>query len=132
MHEYPTKTMAQHNTIGIWGENIAKEYLITEGYSILETNKLIGRKEIDIIATKGNRIAFVEVKTRSTPFTDPIEAVDKKKIKKLTLAADSFLRTFNIRHEPQFDIITIIGTPESGHTLTHYPDAFIPPLSGAW
>lgn len=124
--------MAQHNTIGIWGENIAKEYLITEGYSILETNKLIGRKEIDIIATKGNRIAFVEVKTRSTPFTDPIEAVDKKKIKKLTLAADSFLRTFNIRHEPQFDIITIIGTPESGHTLTHYPDAFIPPLSGAW
>jgi len=124
--------MARHNTIGSWGENLAKEYLITEGYSILEMNRHIGHKEIDIIATKGNRIAFVEVKTRSTPFTDPIEAVDQKKIKKLALAADSFLRAFNIRHEPQFDIITIIGTPESDHTLTHYPDAFMPPLSGAW
>lgn len=124
--------MARHNIIGFWGETIAKEYLITEGYSILETNKHIGHKEIDIIATKGNRIAFVEVKTRSTPFTDPIEAVDQKKIKKITLAADSFMRAFNIRHEPQFDIITIIGNPESGHTLTHYPDAFMPPLSGAW
>ncbi len=124
--------MARHNTIGFWGENLAKEYLITEGFSILEMNKHIGHKEIDIIATKGNRIAFVEVKTRSTPFTDPIDAVDQKKIKKITLAADSFMRAFNIRHEPQFDIITIIGNPESGHTLTHYPDAFMPPLSGAW
>lgn len=124
--------MARHNTIGAWGENLAKEHLIINGYTILETNKHIGHKEIDIIATKGDKIIFVEVKTRSTPFTDPADAVDPKKVKRLVRAADSFMQSFNIRHEPQFDIIAIIGTPESGHTLTHYPDAFLPPLSGAW
>lgn len=123
--------MARHNNIGAWGENLAREYLIINGYAIMEQNQRIGHKEIDIIATKGDKIAFVEVKTRSTPFTDPADAVDKKKIKRLVQAADTFMRTFNIRHEPQFDIITIIGTPETTYELTHYPDAFLPPLSGA-
>lgn len=123
--------MAKHNDTGSWGENVAKEYLITQSYTVMETNMHIGHKEIDIIATKGNRIAFVEVKTRSTPFADPIDAVDTKKIRRIALAADSFIRTYGIRHEPQFDIITIIGTPGKGFDLTHYPDAFMPPLSGA-
>ena len=124
--------MARHNNIGAWGESIAREYLITHGYAIMENNQRIGHNEIDIIATKEDRIVFVEVKTRSTPFTDPADAIDAKKIKRLTRAADTSLQTFNIRHEPQFDIITIIGTPETSHTLTHYPDAFLAPLAGAW
>lgn len=124
--------MAQHNKIGSWGEDIARDYLITKGYAIMEQNMHIGHKEIDIIAIKGDRIVFVEVKTRSTDFVDPADAVDSKKVIRLSKAADRFIQAYNIRHEPQFDIITVIGTPETGHTLTHYPDAFFPPLSGAW
>lgn len=124
--------MAQHNEIGAWGEQIARDYLRRNGYTVFDTNTHIGHNEIDIIATKGNIIAFIEVKTRSDAFKDPIDAIDTRKIRRLSKAADSFLQTHNIKHEPQFDIITIIGTPQSEYELSHHPDAFMPPLAGAW
>lgn len=124
--------MAQHNTLGEWGEQLAREYLMMNGYTVFESNQRVGHKEIDIIATKGDRIIFVEVKTRSTDFTDPLDAIDAKKIKRLVKAADSYLQTYDKPHEPQFDVIAVVGTPESSYTLTHIPDAFRAPLSGAW
>lgn len=124
--------MARHNEIGAWGEQMARDYLRRNGYTVFDANTHVGHKEIDIIATKDNIIAFIEVKTRSSSFKDPTDAIDYKKIKRLTRAADSFLQTHNIIHEPQFDIITVIGTPDGEHKLTHYPDAFMPPLAGAW
>ena len=124
--------MGQHNKLGSWGEEMARDYLVSQGYAIMEQNQRIGHKEIDIIAIKGNRIIFVEVKTRSTDFIDPADAVDSKKIARLAKAADRFIQAYDIRQEPQFDIITVIGTPETDYKLTHYPDAFFPPLAGAW
>lgn len=123
--------MAEHNTLGAWGEDLAREYLISKGYSIVDHNMRMGHKEIDLVAQKGTRIIFVEVKTRSTDFVDPLEAVDQKKIRRMVKVADAFVGEMKVPFEPQFDIITIVGTPESGHRLTHYPDAFMPPLSGA-
>ena len=35
---YPTEIMAEHNDIGRWGENIAREYLAAKGYAIVESN----------------------------------------------------------------------------------------------
>ena len=72
--------MAQHNQLGKWGEEIACEKLITEGYAICERNWRVGSYEIDIIAMKGNRIVFVEVKTRSNDYVDTLESIDNKKI----------------------------------------------------
>ena len=125
------KTDKRHD-FGRHCEFMARTYLEQQGYLILETNWRSGHKEIDIIATKDNIIAFIEVKTRSTVFKDPTDAVDAKKIRRIAKAADSFMQTFDIKYEPQFDIITIIGTPQSEFKLTHYPDAFMPPLTGAW
>lgn len=124
--------MAKHNEIGTWGEKVAQDYLRRNGYTVLDANTHIGHKEIDIIATKDNIIAFIEVKTRTTAFKDPADAIDEKKIRRIAKATDTFLQTNNIKHEPQFDIITIIGTPQGEYKLTHYPDAFMPPLAGAW
>lgn len=56
--------MADHNDFGAWGERIAREYLITKGYTIIDYDTRKGFFEIDIIALKDNRIVFVEVKTR--------------------------------------------------------------------
>ena len=44
--------MARHNDLGAWGESIAREYLITRGYTIIEHDKRMGHYEIDIIALK--------------------------------------------------------------------------------
>ena len=123
--------MAQHNDLGARGEQTAREFLRSKGYSVYDRNIHIGHKELDIVATHGNRIVFVEVKTRTTDFKDPLDAVDAKKIARIVRAADSFLRERNLPHEAQFDIIVIIGSPESSYTIDHYEDAFFAPLSGA-
>lgn len=120
--------MARHNQLGQWGEQLAREHLRRQGYTVCGQNVKIGNYEIDFIATKDDRIAFCEVKTRSTDLVDPLEAVDRRKQSRLVRAADEYLRANRIRHLPQFDIITIIGTPETGHRLEHIPDAFFPPL----
>lgn len=120
--------MAQHNDIGAWGEDIACEKLITDGYTICHRNMRIGHYELDIIATKGNRIIFVEVKTRTNPNHDPLNAIDNKKIARMARAANAFVIAYNIPHEVQFDIITISGTPNN-HTIEHIPDAFTAPLT---
>ena len=77
--------MAEHNDTGDWGEKIAREHLITKGYTIVDTNFRVGRYEIDIIATKGSSICFVEVKTRMTRYSDPLEAIDRRKMSRLSL-----------------------------------------------
>ena len=47
------------------GEDLACEYLIKNGYEILERNKHFSKLcEIDIIAKFKNKVVFVEVKTR--------------------------------------------------------------------
>ena len=56
--------MARHNDIGKWGENIACDILVGKGYAIIERNWRLNHLEIDIIASKGSRIVFAEVKTR--------------------------------------------------------------------
>lgn len=120
--------MAQHNETGHWGEELACEKLITDGYAICQRNFRIGHYELDIIAMKGNRIVFVEVKTRTNLNSDPIEAIDNKKILRMVRAANTYVTAFDIPHEVQFDIITIVGTPDN-YTLEHIPDAFMAPLT---
>lgn len=70
-----------------WGkmaEDIAAEYLLTNGYIIRERNWRIGNKiEIDIIAEKDGIIVFVEVKARKGDFQSPEETVDSPKRKKM-------------------------------------------------
>lgn len=119
--------MAEHNDTGRWGEEAARDYLISKGYGITLTNYRAGRNEIDIIATIGTRIVFVEVKTRKTHFADPIEAIDRRKMSRLTSAANSFLRAYGTPLSPQFDVITVIGTSEN-YEIEHFEDAFRPPL----
>lgn len=120
--------MAFHNTLGKWGERVAVEYLITLGYAIVETNWHNGHYEIDIIATKGNRMIFVEVKTRSSEEYDPLEAVDTRKKSHMVNSANNYILSHDLPYEVQYDIITVIGDPHN-HTIDHIPDAFIPSLT---
>lgn len=117
--------MSAHNELGEWGEKVARDYLLTQGYAIDGVNIRIGRVEVDFIARKDNRICFVEVKTRSTDYVDPCDAVDSRKRARMIQAADMYMRVLTEPLEPQFDIILIVGNPD-GYKLEHIPDAFYP------
>lgn len=118
--------MAQHNTLGKWGENIAAELLASKGYAIVERNWRTTGFEIDIVASKGSRIIFVEVKTRRTPDIDPLSAINKSKINKMVRAANAYMQSATLPLEPQFDIVNIVGN-EHDFTIEHLEDAFFPP-----
>lgn len=124
--------MAEHNSLGAWGEQMAADHLVSQGYAIMARNTKVAGVEVDIIAMKDTDIAFVEVKTRSEGGFDPLSAVTPRKQQRLARAADSFLRAYALqtqaRLRPRFDIITVVGAPGRTPDLRHYPDAFLPPL----
>lgn len=55
--------MAKHNETGKIGERAARHFLTLHGFTICDSNLRIGKKEIDIVAEKDNKIHLVEVKT---------------------------------------------------------------------
>lgn len=121
--------MAQHNLTGSWGEQLAVDRLVALGYAIRERNWRMNKLELDIIAVKGRRMVFVEVKTRTDDrFADPIGAVDARKRAHMVKAADVYMRGLTEPFEWQFDIFLIVGTPDD-YTIDHIADAFFPRLS---
>lgn len=121
--------MAQHNELGKWGEQVAYEYLLVQGYTMVERDTRQGHFEIDLIATKGNRIIFIEVKTRSDLKVDPVQSINSRKIGRICAAANSYVKQHKLPHEVQFDIVIVIGNPDN-YTIEHIPDAFIAPMRG--
>ncbi len=119
--------MARHNDIGKWGENLACDKLIADGYTIIKRNWRVGHLEIDIIAQKGNDIVFAEVKTRHSHDEDPIEAIDNRKIRLISTAANAFMRNTSLKGEARFDVFGITGTPDD-YRIEHIEDAFMPPI----
>ena len=94
---------------GDLGELIALRYLIKKGAKILEKNYRIKTGEIDIIAKIENELVFIEVKSRSsTRYGYPAEAVNYKKIRKISNVARYFMLINNINDVPiRFDVIEI-------------------------
>ncbi len=103
------------------------EYLIKQGYTIRETNWRWLKYELDIVCEYQGRIVIVEVKTRTTDYVDPVEAITRKKISSLVRAANVYLQLLDLPHEVQFDVITVTKQGD-GYEVHHIPDAFYPPL----
>lgn len=107
-------------SLGISGERLAAEHLIKSGYRLVMSNFTvpIGRNanqaqvtgEIDIIAFDGDRLCFIEVKTRSSDiFAGPLSAVDLRKQRQIIRAARVYRRTFAIRDILiRYDVVTVI------------------------
>lgn len=92
-------------------EDIAAAFLSQKGYRILERNYHTRLGEIDIIATEGNYLCFVEVKYRSNlGFGYPSEAVDKRKQKKIIESALIYIKSKCLLGQAyRFDVVEIIG-----------------------
>lgn len=124
---FADRNMARHNETGRWGEKVAYDILVGEGYAIVDTNWRLGRYEIDIIAMKGAEVVFAEVKTRSDKDDDPLEAVDRRKMMRMVRSAEAFCGSQGMPHSVRFDLFAISGTPDD-YTVEHIADAFQPPL----
>lgn len=121
--------MAEHNDLGRKGEDIASNYLLEKGYKICERNWICNKNEVDIIAIDAECIVFVEVKTRaSEEWGDPVDAISKKKMNNLIVAANDYIEQTDTELSPRFDIIFIILNSKTVQ-IEHIDDAFYPPIN---
>jgi putative endonuclease len=121
------------NTSHAWGrrgEDLAHRFLQSKGYTVVARNlRLRGAGvELDLVATEGGIVVFVEVKTRaSTEFGTPDEAVDAEKRRHLIRAASAYLRiTESTWEHARFDIVSV--TFEGRTRIEHIRDAFSRPI----
>lgn len=105
--------MAKHLNTGIKGELLAVEYLEQKQYKILHRNWRNRHWELDIIASKGQILHFIEVKTKTTNnYGFPEEAVTKRKFKYLVAAAEMYLIENPEWERIQFDVLAITLKPK--------------------
>lgn len=111
-------------TKGKEGELLVAQYLQKEGYTIIARNYQKQFGEIDLIAQKGDTIAFVEVKWRNNPLIDSAELIGPSKQKKIIAIAKYFLS----QHTQQecvcrFDV-ALVEQNNNSINLQYIPNAF--------
>ena len=116
-----------NKSLGNYGEFLARQYLKSQGYRILEENFRNKIGEIDLIAQDGKTICFVEVKTRQ--YLDqgqPYESVTPWKIRKLSQMATSYLKYkyHTLEIPSRFDVISIVQDKTSAPIIRHIKNAF--------
>lgn len=117
--------MSKHSEIGVKGEQIAEEFLLNKGYNILHKNWRSGKKELDLIAYKGDTLVIVETKTRTNfDFGFPEESVTKKKQQFLKSAAEAFVAANPQYLYVRFDIISILMNGDKPTEILHFEEAF--------
>lgn len=116
--------MANHNELGTKGENLAVDFLLKNGYTIVARNYTYQKAEVDIMAQKEEILVVVEVKTRtSADFGDPQQFLKPKQIQRIIKAVDEFVNVNELDVEVRFDIIAIVLN-KKGMSLEHLENAF--------
>lgn len=118
--------MSQHNKdTGFLGENKAVEFLMQKGFTILYQNWRYKHLELDIVASKGNCLHIVEVKTRnSIQFGFPEQHIGAQKMQRLKNAAALFQYQHPNWKMIQFDIIAIQLLPQNKWDLFFIEDVY--------
>jgi len=114
------------SSLGDRGERTACAFLKENGYEILEKNFKCKIGEIDLIARRKGRLAFIEVKTRTSgQFGAPQEAVDLKKQDKILKLSQWYLKEKKLGQVPvAFDVVAVIWTENQPPQIRLIADAF--------
>ena len=118
--------MAAKDVLGRRGEDLAARYLEQRGLVILSRNWRCRHGEIDLVATDSARLVVCEVKTRSsTRYGTPAEAVDARKVARIRLVTNAWLKAHQVRWVPvRFDVLAVVAEPGARATVQHFKAAF--------
>ncbi len=112
--------------LGLQGESAAARMLERGGLTIVERRYRTSRGEIDLIATRGLLVVFVEVKTRrGSRYGRPAEAVTSVKRRRMAQTAQHYLYRRGWLERPcRFDVIEVVVERDEVGSVHHIPDAF--------
>jgi putative endonuclease len=106
--------------LGDRGEEIAAQHLARAGWTVTHRNFRLGHKEIDLVARRGEVVAFVEVKTRAgLGYGHPLEAITARKRREIAQVAAAWIERFGgPRDVYRFDAVAVLvrgAQPEVEH-----------------
>jgi putative endonuclease len=118
--------MARSHRFGIRCEQLAARHLVAGGWRVLHRNYRFGHREIDLIARRGDLVAFVEVKGRTGPaWGHPLAAVTPRKQREIERVARQWIARFG---RPglsyRFDAIAVRLDARGAPIVDHVPDAW--------
>jgi len=112
----PKVFTSKSQKIGEIGEHVAVHYLQNHDYTIIERNYTKKWGEIDIVASKGGVIHFIEVKSKladlkkARNYVDvykPEDGMHPWKIKRLIRTIQTYLLERRVKGDWQFDLIVL-------------------------
>ncbi len=118
--------MGKSHDLGRAAEALAERWLVRGGWTILARNYRVGHKEVDLVARRGDVVAFVEVKARAGPgWGHPLEAVTRSKRREIATVARAWIARHGRRGEVyRFDAIAAHRTGSGAWRLEHVQDAW--------
>ena len=114
--------MTSRQSLGRWGEAFAAEYLSQQGYTILEHNARTPYGELDLVASQGEMLVFIEVKTRASRSLGPPEiSVTPVKQAHLLSAAKAYLQDRpQLGFDWRIDVVAILRLPDQPPQVEHF------------
>src|SRR3972149_4012001 len=99
----------RRRALGDFGERIAAQHLLAKGYRIRERNFRTREGEIDIIAVKGDLLAFVEVRCRrGAAMGTAAESLTPAKQRRLVGLAEAYgQERENLPPQRRIDVIAV-------------------------
>lgn len=96
-------------SLGQRGEREAERFLKRRGMLIVARGDRAKLGEIDLVAVEERTVVFVEVKTRTSHDAGhPADAVDRQKQRRLTRAAQGFLKRHQLEENAaRFDVVAV-------------------------
>ncbi len=119
--------MSRASLSGADAEKLARSYLEAQGLALITANFASRFGEIDLVMNDGSAIVFVEVRYRKNPnFGTALETVDRRKQKKLVLAAQFFLQKKRWSNKAtRFDVVGISPCNSNGLEYNWCKNAFL-------
>ncbi|MEX2581767.1 MAG: YraN family protein [Gemmatimonadota bacterium] len=116
----------ERKPLGDWGERSAAQYLERRGWTILDRKFRAGRKEIDLVARRGEVVAFVEVKTRvALGYGHPFESIGPRKRRQIASTAQAWIDRFGDGDSIfRFDAVAVTRSATGGPEIEHLEDAW--------
>lgn len=114
------------NDLGRVGEQLAAQYLIQRGYTLLASNWRCKGGEIDLVVQHGSSIVFVEVRTRRAASVDAaLESITPRKRERLLTAIHTYLTETGLESADwRVDIVAVAIRSNSPPLVEHLEDGF--------
>ena len=95
-------------------EDLAADFLIRQGMTIITRRARAKGGELDLVALDGDELVFVEVKMRRAG-VGPELSISREKALRIQRSAAAYARENDIHRPIRYDVVAIAGTEFSHH-----------------